>query len=91
MTTEQLLPQLQSLVLAQKETLTLEECARYTGLSRRTIQNKMSARTIPHYRKEGTPFFDRKQIDTWCKSNPVATGEQIEMKANAYLQNKKSA
>ncbi len=84
------LSQLKLATLSGKGTLTLTECALYTGMSEGTIRNLTSAKKIPHYKKGKLIFFDTHEIDTWLKERKVKTVGDLEMIATNY-KGKKSA
>lgn len=74
------------ILLLQKEILSVDEVAEYTGLSRSYIYKLTSARAIPHFKPTGKMcFFKRKDLDAWMLSNPVASQEEIGYLANDYL------
>lgn len=69
----------------QKEVLTLEEAATFSGLSRSYIYKLTAAGDIPHYKPNGKHlYFDRKELEAWLLRNRVSTNEEIRGKAEAY-------
>lgn len=69
---------LTALVHGTKATLTLEEAAKYLGLSASGLYKLTSERRIPHFKPEGKKiYFDRLQLDEWARRNPVRTVEEI--------------
>lgn len=75
--------------LASKPMLSTEECAQYTGYSVSTIRNMVYLKQIPHYKNYGRVLFDRKEIDRWLHIGRVATTDEIEQRANNYINLKK--
>ncbi len=73
-------------LLAQKAVLTFGEAAEYTGLSKSFLYKLTSASRIPHFKPSGKNiFFDREQLESWLKKNPVKTIAEIELEANKYV------
>ncbi len=71
--------------LAQKEVLTFDEAAAYTGLSKSWLYKLTSTKQIPHYKPSGKLcYFDRVELDAWIKQNRVSTSDEIEMQAQAH-------
>jgi excisionase family DNA binding protein len=73
-------------ILANKKTLTLDECAAYTDLSTSHLYKLTSSGAIPHYKPNGKKlYFDRSEIDTWLKQNRVSTRAEIEQRAADHM------
>jgi excisionase family DNA binding protein len=73
-------------ILANKNTLTIEECAAYSGLSTSHLYKLTSAGEIPHYKPRGKMlYFDRAEIDTWLRQNRVSTRAEIEQQAADHM------
>lgn len=69
----------------QKDVLTIEDAATFTGLSRSHIYKLTSAGDIPHYKPNGKYiYFDRKELEAWLLRNRVSTNEEIQGKAETY-------
>ena len=69
----------------QKDVLTIEDAAAFTGLSRSHIYKLTSSGDIPHYKPNGKYiYFDRKELEAWLLRNRVSTNEEIRGKAEAY-------
>lgn len=65
-----------------KEIWTLDELSEYTGFSKSHVYKLMMNRQIPHYKPCGKMcFFKRHEIENWLQMNPVATNEEISLKA----------
>ncbi len=74
-----------NLMVCQKEILTLEEAAQYTGLTKSALYKLTSARQIPFSKPKGKMcFFKRTAIEDWMMSNPVATTDELNGRAQAY-------
>lgn len=75
----------QNLMICQKEILTLDEAAQYTGLTKSTLYKLTSNREIAYSKPKGKMcFFKRTDLDDWMMSNPVATTDEINDRAQAY-------
>jgi excisionase family DNA binding protein len=73
-------------VLTNKNTLTLDECASYTGLSTSHLYKLTSSGAIPHYKPNGKKlYFDRSEIDAWLRQNRVITRSEIEQQAANHI------
>ena len=73
-------------LLAAKNVLTLEDVALLTGLSKSHLYRLTCTRQIPYYRPHGKQiYFDRAEIESWMKQNRVATQQEAEQAAIAYV------
>lgn len=71
---------------ADKEIMSLEECAEYTGLKKSTLYQLTSQKKIPHFKPNGHRiFFRRADILQWLQSNRIATADEIEQSAAQHL------
>ena len=72
-----------------KEVLTSEEVANYMGVSMSCLYKLTSRREIPHYKPTGKLcYFNRVEVEQWLQSNRVATGVELEQKAQAFCMKK---
>ena len=79
-------------VLANKTTMTADECAAYIGLSKSELYKLTSARDIPFYKPRGKMiYFDRAEIDEWLRQNRVKTNQEIEQDAADHVAGSRSA
>ncbi len=77
-------------LFAQKEVLTLEEVAQYTGLKKSYLYKLTASKAIPHYKPNGKNcFFKRTELEEWLTTNPVATTADLTASAQAYCITKK--
>ena len=61
---------------ADKEIMSLEECAEYTGLKKSTLYQLTSQKKIPHFKPNGHRiFFRRADTLKWLQSNRIATAD----------------
>ena len=71
--------------LNQKEVLTFNEAARYTGLSRSYLYKLTSSGKIPHFKPNGKMiYFNREQLENWLLRNQ-AEREELEVEASTYV------
>ena len=69
---------LNALLSGTKPILTTEEAAQYLGVSMAQLYRFTSERRIPHSKPTGRKmYFDRAQLETWMRGNPVRTVEEI--------------
>ena len=64
-----------SFALCHKEVLTADEAVEYTGISKSTLYKLTMRRVL---------FFNRRELEQWMMSNPVATAVDINSEAMAY-------
>ncbi len=73
-----------------KEVLTLDETARYMGVSHSYLYKLTMSHRIPHYKPNGKMcYFNRKEVEEWLQQNRVATADELEARAQAYCAKKK--
>jgi len=65
------LSMLESLLLGNKKTLTIEEACTYTGYTIGYMYKLTSTGQIPHYKRGKKVFFDMDELDTWMKKYKV--------------------
>lgn len=71
-----------SVVLSNKDALTLEEAAAYTKLTRSYLYKLTYTQQIPHYKPRGKMlYFDRAELNAWLKQGRVSTIGEIDRKA----------
>lgn len=75
--------------LYQKEILTLDEAAQYTGMTSSAIYKLTSTRKIPFSKPNGKNcFFRRVELEAWLMSNPVATVDELNSRVVEYCMRK---
>ena len=73
--------------LNSKAVLNFQEALSYTGFSASYLYKLTSERRIPHSKPSGKMiFFDRLELDAWLMSNPIATADELNDRANTYCQ-----
>ncbi len=66
--------------------LTPTEAAEYLGIKVSYLYKLMMRRVIPYYKPGGKLcYFDREDLDKWLRSVRVASDEEIESQAQAYI------
>lgn len=81
----------ENVLLAQKEVLTLDEAAQYTGMTKSSLYKLTSKKKIPHYKPNGKNcFFRRTELEDWLTTNPVATEADLNGRAQAYCMRNKT-
>ena len=74
-----------NIISTTKAVLTVDEAARYMGISRSTLYKMMMRREIPFSKPGGKMcFFNRAEVEAWLMSNRVATADEIRDQAQAY-------
>ena len=71
-----------------KNVLTLDEVAQYTGLSKSWLYKLTCQNKIPFYKPFGKRiFFQIEEIDAWLLQNPVAIRDEtkLESQANTHI------
>jgi excisionase family DNA binding protein len=83
---KQQLDRIEAAALSQKNVLTFDEAARYIGVSKSDLYKRTSNREIPHFKPRGKMvYFDRVELESYLKQNPVQTADEIEAKASTYV------
>lgn len=73
-------------ILTDKEVLTLDEAAVYTGWKKSHLYRLTSQRAIPFYKPMGgNIFFKRSELDEWLCSNRQATEAEISSAASTHI------
>lgn len=73
-------------LLAAKSVLTFDDVIALTGLSKSFLYKCTMRSEIPHYKPNGKKiYFDRKEVEDWMKQNRIATKQEIDLQANAYI------
>ena len=72
-------------LLAAKNVLTLDDVALLTGLSKSHLYKLTCTHQIPYYKRAKMLYFDRAEVESWMKQNRVATQQEAEQAAIAYV------
>ena len=77
---------IENMLLSQKNALTFDEGAIFTGISKSHLYKMTSAGIVPHYKPRGKMiYFNRAELESWLLQNRVATADEIEAQANTYI------
>lgn len=69
----------------EKNVLTLEEAAAFTGYSTRYLRLLVQRRELPSYRRGNRLFFDRAEVENWMTANRIQSNEEMTNHAAAYV------
>lgn len=71
--------------LCQKEVMSIEDVALYTGMKKSYIYKLTSVGHIPYYKPGGKYlFFKRAEIDQWLLSNRYGSADELNAEAKLY-------
>ena len=74
-----------NIISTTKAVLTVDEAARYMGISKSTLYKMMMRHEVPYSKPNGKVcFFDRLELEAWLMSNRVATSDELQDRAQAY-------
>lgn len=77
---------LTSAVLCNKQTLSIEEAAAFTGLTISYLYKLTSTQEIPHYKPRGKMlYFDRSELESWLKQGKVKTLDAVDKAATKHV------
>ncbi len=80
------LTRIESGLISQKNVLTFDEVAQFTGLSKSHLYKLTSTGKIPHFKPNGKIiYFERAQIESWLLQNPIKTADVIDRDAVSYV------
>ncbi len=76
---------IEKMLLSQKNALTFDEGAIFSGISKSHLYKLTSTGIVPHYKPRGKMiYFDREELSGWLLQNRIATADEIEAKATSY-------
>ena len=76
----------QSAPIAEKEVLTVDECAELTSMKKSTLYKLTHQRRIPFFKPSGSRvYFKRSEILQWLQSNRVDSDAEIDHFAAGHL------
>jgi excisionase family DNA binding protein len=74
------------MLLSQKNALTFDEAAIFTGISKSHLYKLTCAGMIPHYKPRGKMiYFDRLETEKWLLQNRITPVDEIEAQASTYI------
>ena len=72
--------------IAEKEVLTVDECAELTSMKKSTLYKLTHQRRIPFFKPTGSRiFFKRDEILKWLQSNRIDTDAEMDQSAASHL------
>lgn len=72
-----------------KDPKNIDEIAKLTGYTKKTIYGYCQKNTIPHYKKNGRLFFFKSEIVAWIQSGKQKTINEIESENDDFFASKK--
>lgn len=75
----------QDTLLAAKNVLTMDDVALYTGYSKQHLYRLTSKKQIPHYKRGGTCFFDKAELEEWMRGTRISTDEEVSANASRII------
>lgn len=72
-----------------KDPKNIDEIAKLTGYTKKTIYGYCQKNTIPHYKKNGRLFFFKSEIVAWIQSGKQKTVKEIEAENDEFFSSKK--
>lgn len=89
---ENLLFNVEKRLIGQKEVMTFDEVATYTGLSKSYLYKLTSAGEIAHFKPKGKLlFFNRSDVEAFLMQNRVSNREELETKAVNFINQKQGS
>ena len=74
-----------NIISTTKAVLTVDEAAKYMGISKSTLYKMTMRKQIPHSKPNGKVcYFDRLELERWLMSNRQATADELQDRAQAY-------
>lgn len=70
--------------------LNIEETARFLGLTRQTIYEKVARREIPVNKKGKRLYFLQSDLLNWIRSGKVKTNDEIQLDADDWINKAKA-
>ncbi len=81
--------ELEQQIFLCKNVLSFDEASMFLHLSKSYLYKLTSGNLIPHYKPQGKMlYFEKAELETWLRQNPVKTHAQIEQEAQAYTLNR---
>ena len=78
-----------NIISTTKAVLTVDEAARYMGVSKSSLYKLMMRKLIPYSRPNGKVcYFDRLELEKWLMSNRISTENELNDRAEAYCMRK---
>ncbi len=72
-----------------KDPKNIDDIAKLTGYTKKTLYGYCQKNTIPHYKKNGRLFFFKSEIVAWIQLGKQKTINEIESENDEFLASKK--
>lgn len=90
-TLEMRVEELEQMLFLTKNVLSFDEASKFLNLSKSYLYKLTSGNLIPHYKPQGKMlYFERVELESWLRQNPIKTQAQIEQEAHRYILANKS-
>lgn len=90
-TLEMRVEELEQMLFLTKNVLSFDEASKFLNLSKSYLYKLTSGNLIPHYKPQGKMlYFERVELESWLRQNPIKTQVQIEQEAQRYILANKS-
>ncbi|MCM0237667.1 helix-turn-helix domain-containing protein [Bacteroides fragilis] len=90
-TLETRVEELEQMLFLTKNVLSFDEASKFLNLSKSYLYKLTSGNLIPHYKPQGKMlYFERVELESWLRQNPIKTQAQIEQEAQRYILANKS-
>ena len=84
-TLEMRVSELEKMLFLTKDVLSFDEASIFLNLSKSYLYKLTSGNLIPHYKPQGKMlYFEKTELETWLRQNPIKTKAQIEQEAQSY-------
>ena len=88
-TLEMRVSELEKMLFLTKNVLSFDEASMFLNLSKSYLYKLTSGNLIPHYKPQGKMlYFEKSELETWLRQNPIKTKVQIEQEAQSYTLNR---
>lgn len=88
-TLEMRVSELEKMLFLAKDVLSFDEASIFLNLSKSYLYKLTSGNLIPHYKPQGKMlYFEKTELETWLRQNPIKTKAQIEQEAQSYTLNR---
>ena len=82
--------ELEQTIFLAKNIFSFDEASKFLNLSKSYLYKLTSGSLIPHYKPQGKMlYFEKEELETWLRQNPVKTQMQIAREAQQYVMSNK--
>jgi len=87
---ENRISKLENSLFLVKNILSFDEASDFLNLSKSYLYKLTSSGQIPHYKPQGKMlYFEKSELESWLRQNPVKSNQQVMQEAETYLMSKK--